>query len=153
MWHIYNIDRQLRELIDEETGEVFDTEEAEKLQMEREKKIEGLALMEKEVDLRIRSIDQAIKELEEKKEKAKKTREKIIEFLTVTLDGKNFETPNALCKFTPSDRIEVECVDKLPKEYIRYLPQPNKTAIKKALDEGKTVDGAKKVHYLNLKIK
>ena len=47
MWHIYNIDQRLQELIDEETGEVSDIAEMEMLQMEREEKIKGLALMEK----------------------------------------------------------------------------------------------------------
>ncbi len=153
MWHIYNIDQRLQELIDEETGEVSDIAEMEMLQMEREEKIKGLALMEKEMELRISNIDRVIEELKEKKAKLNNSAEKIIQFLTVVLDGNNFETPEVTCKFTPSVRVEIDCLDKLPKEYIRVKPEANKVVINKALRDGKEIEGARLVHYINLKIK
>ncbi len=153
MWHIFNIDQRLQELVNEETGEVSDISEMESLQMERDEKIKGLALMEKEIELRMLNIDQVIEELKEKKEKLSCSAEKIIQFLTIVLDGKNFEAPEVTCKFTSSTRTEIECLDNLPSEYIRFKPEANKTAIREALIKGKMIKGARLVRYINLKIK
>jgi len=54
-----------------------------------------------------------------------------------------------------SERVEVEDVNQLPKEYktIKVTEQANKTEIKKALKLGKEIENAYIVEQFNLKIK
>lgn len=54
-----------------------------------------------------------------------------------------------------SERVEVEDVNQLPKEYktIKVTEQANKTEIKKALKLGKKIENAYIVENINLKIK
>ena len=54
-----------------------------------------------------------------------------------------------------SERVEVEDVNQLPKEYktIKVTEQANKTEIKKALKLGKQIENAYIVEQFNLKIK
>ena len=54
-----------------------------------------------------------------------------------------------------SERVEVEDVNQLPKEYktIKVTEQANKTEIKKALKLGKQIENAYLVEQFNLKIK
>lgn len=62
-----------------------------------------------------------------------------------------------LNKFTlrRSERVEVEDVNSLPKEFktVKVTEQANKTAIKKALKDGKSIKNAYIVEHFNLNIK
>ena len=46
---LYEIDNEILACVDAETGEILDTERLDALQMEREAKLEGVALWEKDL--------------------------------------------------------------------------------------------------------
>ena len=113
---LYEIDSAIMDCVDEETGEVVDIEELEALQIEREKKVEGIALAVKNYAAEAK----AIKEEEEK-----------------------FKTARVSVYYKNNESVTIDDLGSLTKEYIR-IPEPfaDKTAIKKALKEGKEVVGA-----------
>ena len=70
------------------------------------------------------------------------------------MNGEKFKTAKVECSFRKSQRVEVENIDLLPEEFLKYKdPEADKTAIKEAIKEGKEITGARLVIALNLQIK
>lgn len=140
---LYEIDSAIMDCVDEETGEVVDIEELEALQIEREKKVEGIALAVKNYAAEAK----AIKEEEEKLAKRRRSCENAVkrckDYLSYALDGEKFKTARVSVYYKNNESVTIDDLGSLTKEYIR-IPEPfaDKTAIKKALKEGKEVVGA-----------
>lgn len=63
------------------------------------------------------------------------------------------ETDKFRISFRKSESVEVDDVDALPEEFVVMKKQADKTSIKKAIKDGKTVEGARIVENSNLQIK
>ena len=57
--------------------------------------------------------------------------------------------------FRESERLEVDDESKIPDEYIRVTvkKEPDKTAIKKAIKDGREIDGVHLQRYKNIQVK
>lgn len=113
---LYEIDSAIMDCVDEETGEIIDLEKLEALNIERDKKVEGIALAVKNYAAEAK----AIKEEEEK-----------------------LKTARVSVSYRNSESVTIDDLGSLTEEYIRIPePQADKTAIKKAIKAGKEVTGA-----------
>lgn len=154
MASLYEIDGRILALINEETGEITDFEQLDKLQMERENKVENIALLIKNLKAEESSYKAEKEAFEERQRKAKFKRESLEQYLLGFLNGEKFKTNKVECSFRKSQRVVVDDVFLLPEEYIRYKePDADKTAIKEAIKEGKEIAGATLIEVLNLQIK
>ena len=69
-------------------------------------------------------------------------------------DGKKFETARVRLSWRSSESVEVNGIDALPDEYLRFKdPEPDKTKIKAALKAGVELKGCMLVAKQNLQIK
>ena len=125
------------------------------LQMEREAKIEGVALYIKELI----AYEEAIK-VEEARLKAEKLRNsKKIDglkgWLSSALNGDKFKTVQCSVSFRKSESVSVDDETMIPAEYIveKITTAPDKVAIKKALKEGADIDGVHLVTSNNIQVK
>ena len=68
---------------------------------------------------------------------------------------KSLESPRCKVSYRKSSSVEVPDINALDKDYVTETIEikPNKVAIKEALKEGKTVEGAEIVERQNLLIK
>ena len=106
MRKLYEIDDDIAKLIeidadryvDGETGEIVSKEAFEALQVEREKKIEGVALGYKNEDAEAKAIKAEIDKLTERMKIHQKRAEGYKQFLAWVLEGAKFET--AKCKLS-----------------------------------------------------
>lgn len=154
MASLYEIDQRILALVDEETGEITDFEQLDKLQLERELKIENLALWVKNLKSDEESYKAEKQAFEERQRQAKQKRERIEHYLSEVLNGTKFKTAKVECSFRKSQRVEVDDVFSLPEDFLKYKdPEADKTAIKEAIKAGKEVAGARLVNTLNLQIK
>lgn len=152
MASLYEIDRRILALVDEETGEITDFEQLDKLQLERDDKIENIALWIKNLKSDEESYKAEKQAFEERQ--AKQKRESLERYLSAALNGEKFKTAKVECSFRKSQRVEVDDVASLPDEFLKYKdPEADKTAIKEAIKEGKEIAGARLVTALNLQIK
>ncbi len=152
--NLYEINRQILSLIDEETGEIIDFEQLDKLQMEREQKLENIALWIKNLKAEEESLKTEKQAFEERQRQTKTKRESLERYLSEALNGETFKTPKVVCSFKKSQRVEVNDVFALPEEYIKYKdPEADKISIKEAIMKGEEVAGARLVIALNLQIK
>lgn len=157
---IYEIDRAIMECIDLETGEIIDTEQLDKLQMDREAKIENVACWIKELKAEAEAIKAEKQALAERQRVAENKIESLKKWLAYALDGKKFSTAKCSVSFRNTESVEVtpEGLENLMRdgkdELLTYKqPEPNKTAIKQALKDGLSVQGVQLVQNVSTIIK
>ena len=156
---IYEIDQAIMECVDLETGEIIDTEKLDKLQMEKEKKLENVACWIKELKAEAEAIKAEKQILANRQKVAENKAESLKKYLAYALDGKKFSTAKCAVSFRNTERVEItqEGLEALMKEHYELLtykaPEPNKTAIKQALKDGLNVAGVQLVQNTSTIIK
>ena len=156
---LYEIENAILDCIDLETGEVIDTERLDALQMERDAKIENVALWIKDLKAEAEAIKAEKMALAERQRVAENKAESLKKWLAYALDGQKFSTAKCAISFRKAEKVEISDVGmiRLMKEHDELLtykePEPNKTAIKQALKDGLTVQGVQLVQNMSTIIK
>lgn len=150
---LYDIDKQILACVDPETGEA-DVEKLETLLMERDAKLENIACWIKDIKAECESIKAEEKALTERRQAKERKAESLRKYLDEALAGQKFETPRCVVSFRKSQKVEITDFDKIPDDYLRYkAPEPDKTAIKAAIKDGLTIEGAELVDSVTMTIK
>ena len=157
---IYEIDNEIMSCIDMETGEVIDTEKLNELHMERDAKIENVALWIKELKAEAEAIKNEKQALAERQRVAENKAESLKNWLAYALNGEKFKTAKCSISYRNSESVEVteEGLEALMREHEDLLtyktPEPNKKAIKDAIkNDGLTVAGVQLVQKTSTIIK
>ena len=158
---LYEINAALEELLnqqDPETGELTcDLEQLDALMMERDEKLEGLALYCKNADAEAKAIREEEKALAERRRSLENKAERAKGFLAEQLAGEKFSTARVAISYRKSEQVEISMAfftDKNNERFLRFKdPEADKTAIKAALKAGETVPGAEIVSKTNLVLK
>ena len=156
---IYEIDQAIMKCVDLETGEIIDTEQLDKLQMERDTKLENVACWIKELKAEAEAIKAEKQILANRQKVAENKAESLKKYLAYALDGKKFSTAKCAISFRKTEAVEVtdEGLNNLMKEHDELLtykaPEPNKTAIKQAIKDGLNVGGVQLVQNISTIIK
>lgn len=156
---IYEIDQAITECVDLETGEIIDTEQLDKLQMERDTKLENVACWIKDLKAEAEALKNEKQALAERQKVAENKAESLKKWLAYALQGEKFKTTKCAISFRKSEAVEVtdEGLENLMKEHDELLtyktPEPNKTAIKQALKDGLSVEGVQLVQNTSTIIK
>ena len=153
--NLYQIDSEIMNCIDLETGEIVDPEKLEALQMERGRKIENVALWVKNLKADLAAFKAEKEAFAEREKEAKAKIESLSEWLTTALDGQKFSTSKVAVSFRKSEAVEIRDEKAIPKEFIREKVEtaPDKAAIKEALKNNIQVPGAALVQNKNISIK
>ena len=156
---IYEIDQAIMECVDLETGEIIDTEQLDRLQMERDAKLENVACWIKDLKAEAEALKNEKQALAERQRVAENKAESLKKWLAYALQGEKFKTPKCAISFRKSEAVEVtdEGLNNLMKEHDELLtykaPEPNKTAIKQALKDGLSVEGVQLIQNTSTIIK
>ena len=156
---IYEIDKAIMECVDLETGEIIDTEQLDKLQMDREKKLENIACWIKDLKAEAEAIKAEKMALAKRQQVAENKAESLKNWLAYALDGQKFSTAKCAVSFRNTESVEItpEGLEALMKEHDELLtykaPEPNKTAIKQAIKDGLNVAGVQLVQNVSTIIK
>lgn len=145
---IYEIDKQIMNAIelgyDPETGEIFDEAALEKLQMDRNDKIENLLLWVKDLRAEAKAVRNERKALDARADAADKKADSIAAYVQKALNGEKFSTSRCAVSYRKSSSVQVIDQGLIPDEYLRkrtYV-EPDKIAIKDVLKSGGKVPGA-----------
>ena len=149
---LYEINQDILDCVDMETGEILDTEKLDALQMEREEKLEGVALWIKDMKAEAEAIKAEADKLTARKKALDNKIDGLKNWLTMALDGGKLKTARCNVYLTHSQRLAVVDEQKLigylqntrvPDEFLRFKePELRKDEIKKALKEGVYLPGA-----------
>ena len=151
---IYEIDQAIMECVDLGTGEIIDTEQLDKLQMERDAKLENVACWIKDLKAEAEALKNEKQALAERQKVAENKMESLKKYLAYALDGNAFKSTRASVSFIQSHSFDIDDIYKLDENYLRYKePEADKTAIKEALKAGKEVAGATLVENTSVIIK
>lgn len=143
MASLYEIDVAILSCIDAETGEVIDIEQLQALQMEREQKIESVALWYKNLISDAAQYKAEKDAFAEKERAAKAKAERLKEYLTDALQGDKYKSTRVNISYRKSERVIVDDVLQLPPRLVKFAdPEPDKAAIKQAIKAGEAIDGA-----------
>lgn len=154
MASLYDIDTRLYSLLDEETGEITDVEAFEKIQLERDEKIENIALWVKNLKADAEALKAEKLAFAERQKTVEKKIDSLKRLLSDALSGQAFKTARVALSFRKSSEVQIDDIEEISDEYLRYkAPEPDKAAIKAAISEGKEVAGARLVSKVNLQIK
>ena len=151
---LYQIDQAIMDLVDSEKGEIIDIEAFDSLQMEREEKIEGIALYIKDLKAEAEALKAEKLAFAERQKVAENKAESLKAYLSYALKGQAFKTVKASVSFRKSQRVDVPDIYELDENFLRYKePEANKTAIEEAIKAGQTVKGATLIENTSVIIK
>lgn len=163
---LYEISRAILDVIesgysvDEDTGEIlFEPADIEALEIERESKLEACALyvkcLQAEADAIKAERDRLDARMKSKQRKADSMKQ-YIQSCMLALNDMTFETARVDMRIRQSRFVEVACDEEsLPLEYQRrkVTVTADKTAIKKALQDGERIPGVRMAERDSLTIK
>ena len=151
---LYEIDQQIMDCIDLETGEIIDAEKLSALQMERDEKIENVALWIKDLKAEIDALKAEKQAFADRQKSAERTLESLNKWLTNALAGEKFKTTKVAVSFRKTKSVQIDNVLDLDESFLRYKdPEPDKKAIKDAIEAGQTVKGAQLVENTSISVK
>lgn len=163
---LYEIDRAILQCFDAETGEITDegVEQLQALNMERENKIENIALWIKNLDAEAVALKAEADILSKRRKDTEANADRLRAVLANALQGDKFKTARVVISYRKSERVEVNDGDNeafinwaLTNERDDLLTygkiSPNLTAIKKAITDGAEGIPAEIATYSNMQIK
>lgn len=156
---LYEIEQEILSCIDEESGEVIDFEKLDALALERDRKLENIALWVKNLEADAKAYKEEKDSFEQKRKAAENRANSLKAYLTSYLAGTSFKTQKINISFRSSKAAEVYDLDALMRYddcdiYLKYEdPKPDKKAIKDAISEGIEIPGCRIVENSNIQIK
>ena len=154
MANLYEIDAQIMECVDFETGEIIDVERLEALQMEFDSKVEGIALWIKNLVAEAKMVKEEKDSLAARQKACENKAESLKKYLGQALGGEKFKTSKVSISYRKSESVEVEDISLLDDDYLKYKePEADKTKIKAALKNGLELKGVTLVEKNNIQVK
>ena len=154
MMKLYEIDSEILDCVDVETGEIFDVDRFEELSMAREAKIENICMWIKNLKAEAEAL-KAEKDAFAKRQKAAENKmESLKNYITYYLAGTSFESAKVKVSYRKSESLEIAEGANIPEEFLKYkAPDVDKTELKKAVKNGLKVAGVQIVENQNIQIK
>jgi hypothetical protein len=149
---LYDIDQDILDCVDMETGEIIDIEKLTALQMERDRKLEGVVLWIKDMKAEAAAVKEEADKLTARKRALDNKMESLKAWLVIALNGEKLKTPRCNVYQTHTQKVSVADEPKLisflqtledPDRFLRFKdPELRKDEIKKALKDGLFIPGA-----------
>ena len=158
MANLYELTAQLENFeleVDEETGEITNLDELDALQMERDEKIENIALWIKNLTADAAAIKAEAQNLTKRQKAAENKAQRLKDYLAMNLAGQKFKTPKVSISYRTVEAVEITNEDALPEEFmtVKTIWAPNKVYIRDELKAGGEVEGAELVKRTSIQIK
>ena len=151
---LYEINQQILNCIDKETGEIVDIEKLNDLQMAKDEKLENLALWYKDLLAEANALKEEKEAFAAREKAAKNKAESIKNFLAYALNGENFKTTKCALSFRKSEKTVIDDIYSVPENFLKYSePKADLTGIKKAIKNGEEINGAHLEETQNIQIK
>nr|DAH86835.1 MAG TPA: resistance protein [Bacteriophage sp.] len=151
--------------IDPETGEITNLDELMGLQMDRERKIENIACLVKNLKADVKAMKEEAQALTDRRRVVENKVARLEAVLDEALDGQKFSTPRCVVSFRNSKAVEVDdedalinwaCLNGQEDNFVRYrAPEINKANLLRYLKEGCTLNppGVRLVERRSLGVK
>lgn len=150
--NLYEINEEMLNCIDAETGEV-DTAKLDELTMLRDEKLENIALWIKDLKAEAEALKAEKQAFAARQSAAEHRAESLKNYLTGFLHGEKFKTTRCAISFRKTESVKITNELELPPEFTSVEIKADKNAIKQAIKSGQTVTGAEIVEGISCSIK
>ena len=152
---LYEIDEEILNLVDQETGEIIDIERLEQLEMEREKKISNVGCWIKDLKAEAEALKAEKNNLAKRQTVCENKVEQLKDYLSRALNGMKYKDSRCSISYRKSESVEVDdsVIDKLPDEYIKIEKSVKKTELKDAMKLGFEFEGCRLIEKNNIQIR
>jgi Mor family transcriptional regulator len=150
---LFDYDPAIAEVFDSETGEILDEQRLNELLMERDQKIENIALYIKELSSEVDALKKESQNLLHRKSVKEHKIDSLKRYLSSYMDGQKFESPKAVVSYRKSNSVKIYNEDALPAEFWKCTYDVDKAKIKEVIKGGAEVPGAEIVTNNNIQIK
>ena len=143
---LYEIDAEILACVDPETAEILDSERLTALQMERERKLEGVALWVKDLNYEAQMVKEEADKLTARKKALDNKIASIKNWLLWALDGEKLKTPRCNVYQTYSQKVVIDDEKALidmfmsspsGEKFLRMKdPEIDKNALKDSMKQG-----------------
>lgn len=142
---LYQIEQEMLECCDLETGEIIDSARLDALQMERTAKLENVALWIKNLESDVEAYKMEMESFASRRKAAERKIEGLKTYLANALGGEKFSTTKCAVSFRKSQSVDIKdeqffvtwaMFNEREDLITTKEPVPNRTAIKQALKEG-----------------
>ena len=153
---IYDIEAEIMDCIDQETGEVIDLDRLNALEMERDKKISNVACWIKDLKAEAEAIKAEKQALDKRQKAAENKAESLKEWLSGILQGEKFKDSRCAISYRRSERVDfADSFDynTLPDSMKKITIEPKKTEIKEFLKAGGEIEGVRMEESTSMQIR
>ena len=153
---IYDIEAEIMDCIDQETGEIIDIDRLNALEMERDKKISNVACWIKDLKAEAEAIKAEKQTLDKRQKAAENKAESLKEWLQSILQGEKFKDSRCSISYRRSERVDFADnfnFDTLPDYMKKVTIEPKKTEIKEFLKGGGEIEGVRIEENTSMTIK
>ena len=153
---LYEINEEIMNCIDEETGEIIDLDRLNALEMERDTKISNVACWIKDLKAEAEAIKVEKQALEKRQKAAENKAESLKQWLLFALNGEKFKDARCSISYRKSEQVVFDegfCFSSLPAHFKKVTIEPKKNEIKAYLKTGAELEGAQIVTSNNIQIK
>ena len=140
--------------IDEDTGEILNSDELDALELERDTKIENIALWIKNLVSDAEAYKREKDNFNAKEKAAKNKADRLKAYLEAVLAGDKFKSDRVIISYRKSESLNIEDGAEVPALYLKEVaPTVDKMALKEAIKEGAVIDGVTIVEKQNMQIR
>ena len=143
---LYEIDAAILAAVDQETGEILDVEKLDALQMEREAKLEGVALWVKDLKAEAEAMKAEADKLTARKKSLENKIDGLKQWLLYALNGEKLKTARCNVYQTHSQKVVIDdekalidmfMTSPFGEKFLRVKdPEIDKTALKDSMKQG-----------------
>ena len=143
---LYEIDQAILDCVDLETGEIIDPAKLDALQMERERKLEGVALWVKDLKAEAAAVKEEADKLKAREKSLNNKIDGLKQWLLYALNGEKLKTPRCNVYQTHNQKVVIDdesaLIDMLMsspsgEKFLRMKePEIDKNALKDSLKQG-----------------
>ena len=143
---LYDIDQEILDCVDLETGEILDSAKLDALQMERERKLEGVALWIKDLKAEASAVKEEADKLNARRKALDNKIDGLKQWLLYALNGEKLRTPRCNVYQTHNQKVVIDdesaLIDMLMaspsgEKFLRMKePEIDKNALKDSLKQG-----------------
>ena len=143
---LYEIDQAILDCVDLETGEIIDPAKLDALQMERELKLEGVALWVKDLKAEAAAVKEEADKLKAREKSLNNKIDGLKQWLLYALNGEKLKTPRCNVYQTHNQKVVIDdesaLIDMLMsspsgEKFLRMKePEIDKNALKDSLKQG-----------------
>lgn len=160
---LYEINNQIANFdpeVDEDTGELLNADLLDRLNMDRDAKIESICLYIKNLDAEANAIKSEKQSLDERQKQKERKRDSLKKYLESALAGEKFETAKCKVSFRKTTSVSIgdlfyPWAEANAPELLRITQkvEPDKAAIKEALKNGMEMVDAELTEGVSLSVK